>query len=182
MDEVTGETIKGLRKYGPSKDHRPNPVVEMGLFMDSDGIPLSMCIISGSDNGQTTVIPLEKKLSRMFGKQKFIYCADAGLGSLHIRNFNSMGGRAFVITQSIKKLPDTLKAAVFNDCDYRLLSSGKPVTLAHMKGFDRLDEDNRELYDDRAYKITEAGKAIDVHLQRLADLHSPECRIRPWPG
>ena len=59
-DEVTGETIKGLRKYGPSKEHRPNPIVEMGLFMDRDGIPLSMCITSGSDNEQTTAVPLEK--------------------------------------------------------------------------------------------------------------------------
>lgn len=102
MDEVTGEVIRGLRKYGPSKEHRPNPIVEMGLFMDSDGLPLSMCITSGSDNEQTTAIPLEKKLTQMFGKKKFIYCADAGLGSLHIRNFNSMGGRAFVVTQPLK--------------------------------------------------------------------------------
>lgn len=59
-DEVTGETIRGLRKYGPSKEHRLNPIVEMGLFMDRDGIPLSMCITSGSDNEQTTAVPLEK--------------------------------------------------------------------------------------------------------------------------
>ena len=66
VDEVTGETVKGLRKYGPSKEHRPNPIVEMGLFMDRNGIPLSMCIIPGSDNEQTTTIPLEKKLTQMF--------------------------------------------------------------------------------------------------------------------
>ena len=100
VDEVTGEVIKGLRKYGPSKEHRPNPIVEMGLFMDKDGIPLSMCITSGSDNEQTTVIPLEKQLTKMLKGKKFIYCADAGLGSLNIRNFNSMGGRAFIVTQS----------------------------------------------------------------------------------
>ena len=60
VDAVTGETIKGLRKYGPCKEHRPNPIVEMGLFMDRNGIPLSMCITSGSDNEQTTAIPLKK--------------------------------------------------------------------------------------------------------------------------
>ena len=95
IDEVTGEIIKGLRKYGPSKQHQPAPLVEMGLFMDADGIPLSMCITSGSDNEQTTAIPLEQQLPKMFRGRKFIYCADAGLGSLNIRNFNSMGGRAF---------------------------------------------------------------------------------------
>ena len=89
VDEITGETIKGLRKYGPSKEHRPNPIVEMGLFMDKDGIPLSMCITSGSDNEQTTAVPLEKQLTKMLDGKKFIYCADAGLGSLNIRNFNA---------------------------------------------------------------------------------------------
>ena len=153
IDKVTGETIKGLRKYGPSKEHRPNPIVEMGLFMDRDGIPLSMCITSGSDNEQTTAIPLEKKLTKMFKGKKFIYCADAGLGSLNIRNFNSMGGRAFIVTQSIKKLSDTLQQAVFSDTDYHLLSSDEPATIKNMKEFDRHDPKNRDLYNDRIYKI-----------------------------
>ena len=147
IDEVTGETIKGLRKYGPSKEHRPNPIVEMGLFMDRDGIPLSMCITSGSDNEQTTAIPLEKQLTKMFKGKKFIYCADAGLGSLNIRNFNSMGGRAFIVTQSIKKLSDTLQQAVFSDTDYHLLSSDEPATMKDMKKFDRHDPKNKDLYN-----------------------------------
>ncbi len=164
VDEVTGEVTKGLRKYGPSKEHRPNPIVEMGLFMDSDGIPLSMCITSGSDNEQTTAIPLERKLTQMFKQKKFIYCADAGLGSLGIRNFNSMGGRAFIVTQSIKKLSGRLKKAVFNDYDYRLLSSDVPVTIEDMKAFDRFAPENRELYNDRAYKIINADSAFDLGL------------------
>lgn len=164
VDEVTGETVKGFRKYGPSKEHRPNPIVEMGLFMDTDGIPLSMCVTSGSDNEQTTAIPLEKKLTQMFKKKKFIYCADAGLGSLHIRNFNSMGGRAFIVTQSIKKLSDHLKEAVFNDYGYKLLSSDEPVTIEGMKSFDRFDPKNKDLYLDKAYKIIEANSAFDLGL------------------
>ena len=164
VDEVTGETIKGLRKYGPYKEHRPNPVVEMGLFMDANGIPLSMCITSGSDNEQTTAIPLEEKMTQMFKGKKFIYCADAGLGSLNIRNFNSMGGHAFIVTQSIKKLSDTLKTAVFNDYDYKLLSNDAPVTLDFMKTFDKTDDSNNGLYNDRAYKILEADHAFDVGL------------------
>lgn len=164
VDEVTGEIIKGLRKYGPSKEHRPNPLVEMGLFMDRDGIPLSMCITSGSDNEQTTAIPLEQQLTKMFKGKKFIYCADAGLGSFNIRNFNSMGGRAFIVTQSIKKLSNQLKKAVFNDCDYRLLSTDESVTLEHMKDFDRFDKNNERLYNDRAYKILTADSAIDTGL------------------
>ena len=164
IDAVTGETIKGLRKYGPCKEHRPNPIVEMGLFMDRDGIPLSMCITSGSDNEQTTAIPLEKKLTKMFKGKKFIYCADAGLGSLNIRNFNSMGGRAFIVTQSIKKLSAALQQAVFSDTDYHLLSSDEPAAIKDMKEFDRHDPENRELYNDRIYKIIPADRAFDLGL------------------
>ena len=164
VDEVTGEFIKGLRKYGPSKEYRPNPIAQMGLFMDSDGIPLSMCITSGSDNEQTTAIPLETKLTKMFKGKKIIYCADAGLGSLNIRSFNSMGGRAFIVTQSIKKLSEQLKQAVFSDCDYRLLSTDKPVSIKSMKSFDRFDEKNINMYNDRIYKIIPADKAFDLGL------------------
>ena len=164
VDEVTGEAVKGLRKYGPSKQHQPAPLVEMGLFMDADGIPLSMCITSGSDNEQTTAIPLEKKLVKMFKGKKFIYCADAGLGSLGIRNFNSMGGRAFIVTQSIKKLSGKLQTAVFNDCDYRLLSPDTPISLQEMMSFDRFDPENLGLYNDTAYKIIDADSAFDLGL------------------
>ncbi len=164
VDEVTGETFKGLRQYGISKEHRPNPIVQMGLFMDGNGIPLSMCIVPGSDNEQTTAIPLEEKLIKMFKDKEFIYCADAGLSSYNIRNFNSMSGRKYIVTQSIKKLSATLKTAVFNDCDYKLLSNDKNVSLAHLKTFDRSNEDNRALYDDRAYKIIPADKAVDLGL------------------
>jgi hypothetical protein len=166
VDEVTGEVFTGLRQYGFAKDHKPNPLVEMGLFMDINGIPISMCIAPGNTNEQTTAIPLEKELVKMFGeeKNKFIYCADAGLSSYHIRNFNSMGGRAFVVTQSVKKLSDILKQAVFNDCDYRLLSNDSPVSIEKLKDFDKKDEKNRALYEDKAYKIIEANTLLDVGL------------------
>lgn len=164
VDEVTGEYIKGFRKYGPSKQHKPNPLVEMGLFMDSRGIPLTMCINSGSDNEQTCAIPLEKKLTRMLDGKKFIYCADAGLGSLSIRKFNSMGGRAFIVTQSVKKLSETLKKAVFNDYDYRLLSDNRPFSIEKMKAFNKNDAKHLELYKDSVYKIVIADKAVDLGL------------------
>jgi len=160
IDEETGEIIRGLRKYGVCKDHKPNPIIEMGLFMDRDGIPLSMCLTSGNENEQTTALPLEDKLIRMLKGKQFIYCADAGLGSYNIRKFNSMGGRAFVITQSIKKLPDTLKESVFNDCDYRLLSNDSPVSLKTMQEFDK--NSNKRLYEDRVYKIIDASRDLEM--------------------
>jgi len=164
VDEVTGEVISGLRKFGVSKEHRPNPIVEMGLFMDSRGIPVTMCLHSGNTSEQVTAVPLEREVLKMLDGAKFIYCADAGLGSYNIRKFNSMGGRAFIVTQSVKKLSDTLKKAVFNDYDYRLLSDDTPVRISDMKEFDRHDEENLHLYNDSAYKIINADKAVDLGL------------------
>lgn len=164
VDEVTGEIICGLRKYGVSKEHRPNPVVEMGLFMDRNGIPISMCLHPGNTSEQLTAVPLEKEILKMTEGSKFIYCADAGLGSYNIRKFNSMGGRSFIVTRSVKKLSDTLKSAVFNDYDYRLLSNDKPVSTEALKTMDKADKKNLELYKDMAYKVTNADKAVDLGL------------------
>ena len=172
VDEVTGEVMKGMRQYGISKENRPNPIVEMGLFMDSRGIPITMCLHPGNTSEQLTAIPLEQEVLKMLPGAKFIYCADAGLGSYNIRKFNSMGGRAFIVTQSIKKLSSTLKEAVFNDYDYRLLSNDSPVSIEKMKSFDRHDEKNLGLYNDSAYKVVEADRAIDLGLyeeKRLKD-------------
>lgn len=164
VDEVTGEILKGLRRYGPSKQHQPSPLVQMGLFMDGNGIPISMCITPGSDNEQTCAIPLEKKIKKMFRGRPFIYCADAGLGSYDIRAFNSMGGHAFIVTQSVKKLSAKLQQAVFSDCDYRTLSKDLPCTLQKMKSFDRFQEENLSLYQDVVYKVLDADRAVDTGL------------------
>lgn len=164
VDEVTGEIMCGLRKYGVSKEHRPNPIVEMGLFMDRDGIPISMCLHPGNTSEQITAVPLEKEILKMTDGAKFIYCADAGLGSYNIRKFNSMGGRAFIVTQSVKKLSGTLKTAVFNDCDYKLLSNDKTVSIEALKNMDKKNEKNLHLYKDTAYKTIVADKAIDLGL------------------
>ena len=164
IDAVTGEILKGLRQYGISKEHRPNPIVEMGLLMDRRGIPVSMCLHPGNTSEQVTAVPLERELVRMLDGAQFIYCADAGLGSYNIRKFNSLGGRAFIITQSIKKLSDVLKEAIFKGSGYRLLSDDSPVSLSTMKEFDRFAEENRPLYEDFAYKVIPADHVVDLGL------------------
>lgn len=98
------EQEDNFRKYGKGKEHRPNPIVGMGLFMDGGGIPLSYSLYPGNRNEQLTLKPLERKIIRDFELSKFIYCSDAGLGSLSNKKFNSMKERAYIITQSIKKL------------------------------------------------------------------------------
>ena len=163
-DEITGELIKGLLKYGVSKEHRPNPIVQMGLFMDGDGIPLSMCINPGSDNESLCAVPAEKKMLKMFENKDIIYCSDAGLGYNDTRLFNDFGGRKFVVTQSIKKLNSILKQAVFNDYDYRFSQDGKPASLETMKTFDRTLKENRKYYDGYIYKSIPVDKLVDLGL------------------
>lgn len=163
-DEITGELIKGLLKYGVSKEHRPNPIVQIGLFMDADGIPLSMCINPGSDNESLCAVPAEKKMLKMFENKDIIYCSDAGLGYNDTRLFNDFGGRKFVVTQSIKKLNSILKQAVFNDYDYRFSQDGKPASLETMKTFDRTLKENRNYYDGYIYKSIPVDKLVDLGL------------------
>ena len=98
------EQESGLRQYGPSKEHRPNPITQMGLFIDGDGIPLAFSITAGNTNEQTTLTPLEEKILDDFKLSKFIVCTDAGLASNANRKFNDKDDRAFITTQSIKKL------------------------------------------------------------------------------
>lgn len=176
VDDVTGEIISGIRKYGHSKENRPNPIVEMGLFMDRQGIPLSMCIHPGNESEQVTAVPLEKEMIKMFrdadkdNHGSFIYVADGGLGSASIRLFNSMGGRSFIVTQSIKKMSGKMQEAVFNDFDYWLPVTDKntekvtsvPVTIESLKAFDKTDEKNLALYNSNAYKVINADSLIDL--------------------
>lgn len=103
------EQEEGLKQYGPSKEHRPSPIVEMGLFMDGDGIPLAFCIHSGNTNEQATLKPLEQTILRDFHMARFIVCTDAGLSSTENRKFNNAGERAFITTQSVKKLKKHLR-------------------------------------------------------------------------
>ena len=164
VDEVTGEIILGLRQFGISKENKTSPIVEMGLIMDSRGIPISMCIHPGNTNEQLTAVPLEKEVIRMTGNKKFIYCADAGLGSYNIRKFNDMGGRAYIVTQSVKKLGQEIKDIVFNDSNYRLLSNDDAITLKEMRTFNKKGANNLSLYNDFVYKVIPANTAMDTGL------------------
>ncbi|MBD0859276.1 transposase, partial [Erysipelotrichaceae bacterium 7770_A6] len=93
-----------FREYGKSKENRPNPIVQMGLFMDGDGIPLAFSTFRGASNEQPSMKPLEEKIIHNYGLDRFVVCTDGGLGSVSNRLFNNIEGRAFITTQSLKKL------------------------------------------------------------------------------
>lgn len=156
------EQEDGMKKYGKSKEHRPNPIVQMGLFMDGDGLPLAFSLFPGNANEQTSLKPLEKKVLDEFGCQKFIYCSDAGLGSENIRSFNHMGKRAYIVTQSIKKLPREDKAWALDKQGFRRISDDKLVDIS------TIPEDDTNLY----YK-EEPYSTAKLH-QRLIVTYSPK--------
>lgn len=134
------EQEDGDKKYGKCKEHRPNPIIQMGMFMDGDGIPLAFSLFPGNTNEQKSLKPLEQKVIQDFGCQKFIYCSDAGLGSESIRTYNHMGERAFIVTQSVKKLPVEDKAWALSKEGFRRVSDNKPVDIT------ALSEDDTDLY------------------------------------
>lgn len=119
------EQEDGLKQYGVSKEHRPNPIVQMGLFMDSDGIPLAFCINKGNTNEQLTLKPLEEKIISDFKLSKFVVCTDAGLASTANRKFNNTKNRSFITTQSVKKLKKHLKEWSLDPTGWHLSGSDK---------------------------------------------------------
>ena len=144
-----------LRKYGISKEHRPNPIVGMGLFMDGDGLPLSFNIYPGNKNEQTTLIPEESKIINNFklDNSKIILCTDAGLSSDEIKKFNIKDKRGFVITQSIKKLKDEYKQQIFDKSNWRIVNDLKNVyDLSTIENDTTLRE---KYYNTLFYKIIE---------------------------
>lgn len=177
IDEKTGDIIPGFRKYGISKEHRPNPIVQMGLFMDKHGIPLTMSLFPGNVNEQKTAVSVERKLIKNLKNKKIIYCADAGLSSASIRLFNDLGGRAFIVAQSIKKLSTELQDKIFNDDGYKLLSDDSLKTISDMKSFNINDENNCKLYNDKIYKIIEVDSLVDLGLFEEKTLSNDKTKI-----
>ena len=114
------EQQDGFRNYGFSKEHRPNPIVQMGLFMDGNGLPLAFNINPGNTNEQITPRPTEEMIEKEFGLSKFIYCSDAGLGSYNNKWFNQLKDRSFIVTQSLKKIKSYLLNWVLDDNNWNI--------------------------------------------------------------
>lgn len=135
-----------FRRYGKSKENRPNPIVTMGLFMDADGLPLAFDIFPGNQNEQTTLKPLESKILQDFNCSEFIYCSDSGLGSSSNRRFNSLGNRAYIITHSLKKMKKEDREIALNPTQFRRIGSDQFIDIR------TLDESDEEIYNTIYYK------------------------------
>jgi hypothetical protein len=157
------EQADGDKKYGKSKEHRPNPIVQMGFFTDGGGLPLAFSIFPGNQNEQKSLKPLELKILQQFGCQKFIYCSDAGLASEDNRFLNHLGNRAFIVTQSIKKLPKEDRDWALEQSGFKRVSDDIPVDITQLN-----EEDKQKLF----YK-DEPFTTKKLH-QRLIITYSPK--------
>ena len=154
-----------FRRYGKSKEHRPNPIVQMGLFMDGEGIPLAFNVFEGNQNEQKSLKPLEEMIIEDYDFESFVVCTDAGLASKTNKLFNSIQNRAFIITQSIKKLNKEYKDFVFKDTNWKRVSDNKKVKLSDIK--QSKEDDNNLYYKEIPYKDDEISN------QRLIVTYSP---------
>lgn len=158
------EQAEGLKQYGLSKENRPNPITQMGLFMDGDGFPLAFNINSGNTNEQTTLKPLEKQIIKDFELSKFIVCTDAGLASNENRKFNNIQNRSYIVTQSLKKIKGYLKDWALSPENWHTINSNKKINLNNV---DKSGE-NEEIYYKERW-INENGLE-----QRLIVSYSPK--------
>lgn len=165
------EKEDGLRKYGKSKEHRPNPIVQMGLFMDADGMPLAFCINPGNTSEQQTMKPLEETLANEFNLSEFVVCTDAGLASIDNRQYNTTEGRNYIVTQSIPQLPHIMKEWALEKKGWRRLGDKEDRTY-DISVLDLSEEKEHLYYRERWFKEDRAG--VKQFEERLIVTFSPK--------
>ena len=167
------EQESGLKQYGPSKERRPNPIVQMGLFMDKSGLPLAFCIHPGNQNEQVSLKPLEMQIMKDFELSRFVVCTDAGLSSDANRRFNNYGERSFITTQSIKNLKSDLREWCLDPKGWRTEKNGRLYDISELED---TSENRKKLFYkqmliegyDRAKKYLKHPRSADKRSQNDA--------------
>lgn len=161
------------KRYGKSKENRPNPIIQMGLFTDGNGIPLAFSLFPGNQNEQTSLKPLETKVLQDFGCTKFVFCSDAGLASESNRVLNSVQDRAFIVTQSIKKLPKEDREWALSEDGFKRLSDDSPIDFDEIKKIHEEDAISSNILSSAIYYKEEPFTTKRLH-QRLIITYSPK--------
>ena len=134
----------GLVQFGHCKEGRPLPIVQMGLFVDHDGLPLAMCIEPGNTAETSTLKPMEQILKDKFGLSKLVVCTDGGLSSYENRKNDSVGDRSFITVQSLKKLKKHLQEWALDGKGWHIDGSGEEYDISALDG--------KEYYDTLFFK------------------------------
>lgn len=177
-DDDIDNDKKGLRKYGKNKEHRPLPIVGMGLFIDGSGFPLAFNIDPGNTNEQTTLRPLEKQIMKDFNLSKFLVCTDAGLGSFANRNFNTKGERLYIVTQSLKQLASEYQNKALSNIGWRIVGSNEHVNFKKIDKYDAKDKNMyyKEILMERTKKDKKTNEKITLK-ERLIVTFSPKYAV-----
>lgn len=141
---------KGFRKKGPSKEHRPDPIVQMGLLMDSNGIPMAFNTFSGGESEKTSLLPIIRRVKKDYGMERIITVADRGLNTSDNTAFlagtnddNSRGHDGYIYGQSVLSADKEFKAWVLN-----------PDGYIHTKETDKDGEEVIFIHKSRVYAKT----------------------------
>ena len=165
------EKEDNLRRYGKSKEHRPNPIVQMGMFMDADGLPLAFCINPGNTSEQQTLQPLEEILANEFNLSEFVICTDAGLASMDNRLYNTSEGRNYIVTQSIPMLPGLMKKWALEKTGWKRLGDRDDRTY-DISALNLEQEKDNLYYRERLFKEDRSG--IKAYEERIIVTYSPK--------
>lgn len=165
------DEAEGLKQYGKSKENRPNPIVQMGLFLDGNGIPLSFCINPGNTSEQTVLKPHEAQMLKDFEISKCVVCTDAGVASISNRLFNMVGQRSYIVTQSLKQIKKHLKEWALGDSGWFVHTKNGIVGDINLS---KLDERDKKVFNRIYYK--ERWIIEDGLEQRLIVSYSPKYR------
>ena len=107
-----------FRKKGFSKEHRPNPIVQMGLLMDQSGLPITYKLFEGNVNDCNTMMPVLHDLKDEFGLGKVIVVADKGINTGENIAYNIIQGNGYIYSQTIRGATNELKDYVLNEEGY----------------------------------------------------------------
>ena len=186
LDDNGNIIKKGIRKRGPEKNHRPDPIVEMGLLMDKTGFPISYNIFSGSTSEKETLIPEVKSLKKRHNIDKVIIVADKGLNDSEnmIRlaglDLNKKNRDGYVYSQTIRGADEEFKKWVLKNDDYIIDiikdDDGNDIIFKHKSRMyprkmyiERTDKGLTKSGNKRRQPITIDQKQMVYYSQKYAD-------------
>jgi transposase len=108
-----------LRRKGPSKENKKDPIVQMGLLLDKESLPIAYRIFPGNKHDSQTLMPMLTEIKKNFGAKRIIVVADKGLNSGDNIAFNTVLGDGYIYSKSVRGASEPFKKWVLNESGYR---------------------------------------------------------------